>query len=67
MFRLRFENGGELGAQRAGAKRRAGVWVPRGHVLEQELAHLGLEADQLDAESLGRIRLRLAAAALAAP
>jgi formamidopyrimidine-DNA glycosylase len=55
MFRLRFEDGGELVLTEAGAKRRAGVWVMRPDALEQELAHLGPEADELDAESLGAI------------
>ena len=55
MFRLRFEDGGELVLTEAGAKRRAGVWLLRPDALETELAHLGPEADQLDAESLGRI------------
>ena len=55
MFRLRFEDGGELVLTEAGAKRRAGVWLLRPDALEDELAHLGPEADQLDAESLGRI------------
>jgi formamidopyrimidine-DNA glycosylase len=55
MFRLRFEDGGELVLTEAGAKRRAGVWLLRPEALEAELAHLGPEADQLDAESLGRI------------
>jgi formamidopyrimidine-DNA glycosylase len=55
MFRLRFEDGGELVLTEAGAKRRAGVWLLRPDALEQELAHLGPEADTLDAESLGRI------------
>ena len=44
-----------------------GVWLLRPDALEEELAHLGPEADELDAESLGRDpRLRLAPAALAA-
>jgi formamidopyrimidine-DNA glycosylase len=55
MFRLRFEDGGELVLTEAGAKRRAGVWLLRPADLERELAHLGPEADMLDAESLGRI------------
>jgi formamidopyrimidine-DNA glycosylase len=55
MFRLRFEDGGELVLTEAGAKRRAGVWLMRPDALEQELAHLGPEADELDAESLGAI------------
>jgi formamidopyrimidine-DNA glycosylase len=55
VFRLRFEDGGELVLTEAGAKRRAGVWLLRPADLERELAHLGPEADQLDAELLGRI------------
>jgi formamidopyrimidine-DNA glycosylase len=55
LFRIRFEDGGELVLTEAGAKRRAGVWLLRPAEVEQELAHLGPEADQLDAESLGRI------------
>jgi formamidopyrimidine-DNA glycosylase len=55
MFRLRFADGGELVLTEAGAKRRAGVWLLRPDALEAELAHLGPEADQLDAESLARI------------
>jgi formamidopyrimidine-DNA glycosylase len=55
MFRLRFEDGAELVLTEAGAKRRAGVWLLRPDALEEELAHLGPEADQLDAESLGAI------------
>jgi formamidopyrimidine-DNA glycosylase len=55
MFRLRFEDGGELVMTEAGAKRRAGVWLLRPDALEEELAHLGPEADELDAESLGAI------------
>jgi formamidopyrimidine-DNA glycosylase len=55
MFRLRFEDGGELVLTESGAKRRAGVWLLRPDALEAELAHLGPEADTLDAESLGRI------------
>jgi len=55
MFRLRFVDGGELVLTEAGAKRRAGVWLLRPDALENELAHLGPEADQLDAELLGQI------------
>ena len=55
MFRLRFEDGGELVLTEAGAKRRAGVWLLRPDALAEELAHLGPEADQLDAASLGAI------------
>jgi formamidopyrimidine-DNA glycosylase len=55
MFRLRFQDGGELVLTEAGAKRRAGVWLLRPDALEQELAHLGPEADTLDPVSLGAI------------
>ena len=55
MFRLRFEDGGELVLTEAGAKRRAGVWLLRPDALEEELAHLGPEADQLDADRSARI------------
>ena len=67
VFRLRFADGGELVLTEAGAKKRAGVWLLRPDALEAELAHLGPEADELDAESLARDpRLRLAPPALAA-
>ena len=55
MFRLRFADGGELQLTEAGSKKRAGVWLLRPDELAEELAHLGPEADTLDAESLGRI------------
>src|ERR1700719_2231276 len=54
-FRLRFTRGAELVLTEAGRKKRAGVWLLRPDSLEQELAHLGPEADELDAELLGRI------------
>jgi formamidopyrimidine-DNA glycosylase len=55
MFRLRFEGGGELVLTEAGKKKRAGVWLLRPEALDAELAHLGPEADELDAESLARV------------
>jgi formamidopyrimidine-DNA glycosylase len=55
MFSLRFSDGGRLVLTEAGAKRRAGVWLLRPDALEAELAHLGPEADALDADALGRI------------
>jgi len=55
MFRLRFTDGGELVLTEAGAKKRAGVWLLRPDALEAELAHLGPEADELDAEQLAQI------------
>jgi formamidopyrimidine-DNA glycosylase len=55
IFRLRFEDGGELVLTEAGHKKRAGVWLLRPDALAAELEHLGPEADSLDAESLAAI------------
>jgi formamidopyrimidine-DNA glycosylase len=55
MFALTFSDGGRLVLTEAGAKRRAGVWLLRPDALEAELAHLGPEADELDADSLAPI------------
>jgi formamidopyrimidine-DNA glycosylase len=55
MFRLRFEDGGELQLTEAGSKKRAGVWLLRPDQLATELAHLGPEADRLDAVQLSGI------------
>jgi len=55
VFRLRFVDGGELVLTEAGKKKRAGVWLLRPDALDAELAHLGPEADQIDAESLATI------------
>ena len=55
VFRLRFVDGGELVLTEAGRKKRAGVWLLRPDALDAELAHLGPEADQIDAESLATI------------
>src|SRR5580765_5995126 len=54
-FRLRFIDGGELVLTEAGKKKRAGVWLLRPDALAAELAHLGPEADELDAASLAPI------------
>jgi formamidopyrimidine-DNA glycosylase len=54
-FRLRFQDGGELVLTEAGKKKRAGVWLLRPEALAAELAHLGPEADAIDAESLTQI------------
>jgi formamidopyrimidine-DNA glycosylase len=54
-FRLRFEDGGELVLTEAGKKKRAGVWLFRPDALAEELAHLGPEADELDAATLASI------------
>jgi formamidopyrimidine-DNA glycosylase len=57
-FRLLFDGGGELVLTEAGKKKRAGVWLLRPDVLETELAHLGPDALELDAESLGELLRR---------
>jgi formamidopyrimidine-DNA glycosylase len=54
-FRLRFADGGELVLTEAGSRKRAGVWLLRPPELEAELAHLGPEADELDAAALAPI------------
>ena len=54
-FRLRFVDGGELQLTEAGAKKRAGVWLLRPDQVQEELAHLGPEADTLTVEDVGRI------------
>jgi formamidopyrimidine-DNA glycosylase len=54
-FRLRFADGGELVLTEAGKKKRAGVWLMRPDALEEQLAYLGPEADQLDADLLAGI------------
>jgi formamidopyrimidine-DNA glycosylase len=55
VFRLRFEDGGELMLTEAGKKKRAGVWLLQSKAVEAELAYLGPEADSLTAETLARI------------
>jgi formamidopyrimidine-DNA glycosylase len=55
MFRLRFSDGGVLQLTEAGSKKRAGVWLLTPEQLTEELAHLGPEADALDAEKLAGI------------
>jgi formamidopyrimidine-DNA glycosylase len=54
-FRLRFVDGGELQLTEAGAKKRAGVWLLRPGQAQEELAHLGPEADTLTVEDVARI------------
>ncbi|HSI97553.1 MAG TPA: zinc finger domain-containing protein, partial [Gaiellaceae bacterium] len=58
MFRLRFAGGAELVLTEAGKKKRAGVWLVRPAELETALAHLGPDALDLDAASLGEILTR---------
>jgi formamidopyrimidine-DNA glycosylase len=54
-FRLRFTDGGELVLTESGPKKRAGVWLLRPDAVRDELAHLGPEADTLDADALAGI------------
>jgi formamidopyrimidine-DNA glycosylase len=55
MFRVAFADGGELDLTEAGKKRRAGVWILTPVALDAELAHLGPDALDLDAASLGAL------------
>ena len=54
-FGLGFQGGAELLLTEAGKKKRAGVWLLTPEAAEAELGHLGPEANELDAESLGEI------------
>ena len=63
MFRIRFSDGGELVLTEAGKKKRAGVWLVTPEQLDADLAHLGLDALEVDAamlaDILGRERRQL--------
>lgn len=52
MFRVTFEDGGQLVLTEAGKQRRAGVWLLRRAALEEELDHLGPDALGLAPERL---------------
>jgi formamidopyrimidine-DNA glycosylase len=54
-FRLALEDGGQLVLTEGGPKKRARVGVYRPDEIEAELAHLGPEADAIDAARLGEI------------
>jgi formamidopyrimidine-DNA glycosylase len=58
MFRLRFADGGELVLTEAGSKKRAGVWLVTPERLEEDLAHIGPDALELDEASLAAILQR---------
>ena len=58
MFRLRFANAGELVLTEGGKKKRAGVWLVTPDQLEADLAHLGPDALDVDAEALAEILRR---------
>jgi len=55
VFRVRFVDGGELQLTEAGSKKRAGVWLLRPEAAQAELAHLGPEANTVDADDVARI------------
>jgi formamidopyrimidine-DNA glycosylase len=52
MFRIRFEDGGELVLTEGGKKKRAGVWLLTPDALARELAHLGPDALGLPLDAL---------------
>jgi formamidopyrimidine-DNA glycosylase len=54
-FSLQFEGGGVLVLTEAGKKKRAGVWLLRPDAVDEELAHLGPDALELDAQTLAAI------------
>ncbi|MBA2294367.1 MAG: hypothetical protein H0W16_04465 [Actinobacteria bacterium] len=58
MFTVRFDDGGELLLTEMGKKKRAGVWLLTPEGLETELAHLGPDALELDADRLGEVLSR---------
>jgi formamidopyrimidine-DNA glycosylase len=58
MFRVHFTDGGDLVLTEAGKKKRAGVWLVSREQLDADLAHLGPDALDLDAATLGRILRR---------
>jgi formamidopyrimidine-DNA glycosylase len=55
MFRLRFADGAELLLTEAGKKKRAGVWLLTPERLDEELAHLGPDALDLDEAAFAEI------------
>ena len=58
MFQVRFADGGELLLTEASKKKRAGVWLLTPEQLDDELAHLGPDALDVDAAALGEILRR---------
>jgi formamidopyrimidine-DNA glycosylase len=55
MFRLRFRGGGELVLTEGGKKKRAGVWLTTPERTQEDLAHLGPDALEVDAGALAEI------------
>ena len=58
MFEVRFRDGGELILTEAGKKKRAGVWLLQPAQLDEELAHLGPDALEVDDAQLAAILRR---------
>ena len=58
MFRLRFRGGGELVLTEGGKKKRAGVWLTTPERTQEDLAHLGPDALDVDAGVLAEILSR---------
>jgi len=58
MFRLRFRGGGELLLTEGGKKKRAGVWLTTPERTQEDLAHLGPDALDVDAAALEEILKR---------
>jgi len=58
MFRLRFRGGGELLLTEGGRKKRAGVWLTTPERTQEDLAHLGPDALDVDASALAEILKR---------
>jgi formamidopyrimidine-DNA glycosylase len=58
MFEVRFSDGGDLILTEASKKKRAGVWLLRPAALDEELAHLGPDALDVDEAALGEILRR---------
>jgi formamidopyrimidine-DNA glycosylase len=54
-FRLVFQDGSQLLLTEAGSKKRAGVWLLTPEQADEELAHLGPDALDLDSESIREI------------
>ena len=54
-FRLLLTDGGQLVLTEAGARKRAGVWLLTPEAAEEELEHLGPEANELDVEGLATV------------
>jgi formamidopyrimidine-DNA glycosylase len=58
MFQVHFADGGELVLTEAGKKKRAGVWLVTPEQLDEDLAHLGPDALDVDAQTLAGILAR---------